>query len=266
MSYILHRLHPRRKDRMQVGRRIFERGTMGIVQTMLRNNRAWAAARIAEDPKYFSRLARLHAPEVLWIGCSDSRVAANVITGTLPGTIFVHRNIANQVVPTDLNLLSVLEYGVRVLGVKDIIVCGHYGCGGIRSALARRSFGAIDPWLKGIKDVYRLHRDELSRLPAGRARESRLTELSVLEQVHQLATTSVIQETWRRERRPTLHGWAYGLETGHLIQLVTVKPSRMVDPIYQLAPHPTDTATKGGGLPPRLQRKRSRRASGGPRR
>ncbi len=208
---------------------------MTVMAKLLRNNVRWAEERVREDAQYFAKLAEQQAPKVLWIGCSDSRVAANVITGTQPGEIFVHRNLANLVIPTDLNLLSVLEYGLRVLKVSEVVVCGHYGCGGVAAALGRRSFGTIDPWLQNLKDVVRMHRAELSGLSSEKLRCNRLVELSVLEQVHRLATTTVIQEIWRVERRPRLHGWVYGLETGRIVPLLKVPARARVDPIYRHA-------------------------------
>jgi carbonic anhydrase len=203
------------------------------LERLLRNNEAWAAARLKEDPEFFARLARLQAPEVLWIGCSDSRVAANVITDTLPGEIFVHRNVANLVIHTDVNLLSVLEYGVNILGVKHIIVCGHYGCGGVRAALTNQSFGIINTWLRAIKDVYRLHEAELRACATDDARLDRLVELNVREQLYHLAKTEVIQKAWKDGNRPTLHGWVYGLETGRLVPQLELPPGAPVEEIYR---------------------------------
>jgi carbonic anhydrase len=206
---------------------------MSALDRLLKNNQTWAAERVREDPEFFTRLAHLQSPEVLWIGCSDSRVAANVITGTLPGEIFVHRNIANLVVHTDVNLLSVLEYGVNVLKVKHVIVSGHYGCGGVRAAMANQSLGIINTWLHSIKDIYRLHEDELRRITDEDARLARLVELNVLEQVTNLAKTAVIQKAWKEDRRPTLHGWVYGLDTGLLVPQVELVPGSAVDGVYR---------------------------------
>jgi carbonic anhydrase len=187
-----------------------------------------------EDPDFFKRLSSLQRPEYLWIGCSDSRVPANQITGTMPGEVFVHRNVANLVVHTDLNLLTVVEYAVEVLGVQHIIVCGHYGCGGIRAAMTSTDFGLINTWLRNIKDVYRIHRAELDAIPDDDARARRLAELNVLEQVDNLAKTTCIQGAWRKYGRPHLHGWVYGLDNGLLKELIEVPAGSVIDPLYQL--------------------------------
>lgn len=206
---------------------------MGTLQRLLDNNRLWAAERVREDPEFFHRLALIQRPNTLWIGCSDSRVAANVITGTIPGEIFVHRNVANLVIHTDVNMLSVLEYALNVLQVKDVIVCGHYDCGGVNAAMTNQTFGAINKWLRHIKDVYRLHETEVRSLPSERERQDRLVELNVREQVLNLAKTSVIQKLWKREGRPTLHGWVYGLENGLIRPLLELGPETEIDPIYR---------------------------------
>ena len=186
-----------------------------------------------EDPEYFERLAHLQTPEFLWIGCSDSRVPANEITGTAPGEIFVQRNIANMVIHTDLNLLSVLEYAVVVLKVKHIIVCGHYGCGGVKAAMSHKSFGIINKWLRNIKDVYRLHEDELMAIADEEQRVNRLVELNVQEQVLNLAKTSIVQHAWNTEQRPHLHGWVYGLTNGIIKPVLTMPPGTHIDHIYE---------------------------------
>ncbi|GMU60373.1 MAG: carbonic anhydrase [Myxococcaceae bacterium] len=204
---------------------------MDAIEKLLAGNRAWAKQCVAEDPQYFRNLAELQRPEYLWIGCSDSRVAANVITGTQPGEVFVQRNIANLVVDTDLNLFSVLEYAVKVLEVRHVIVCGHYGCGGVKAAMTRESLGLIDKWLYSIKDVYRLHRAELDGL-AGEARVDRLVELNVREQVVNLTKTAIIQSAWKHRRRPHLHGWVYGLTDGLMKPLVTLPPGSPVDEVF----------------------------------
>src|SRR6187401_518746 len=161
-------------------------------EKLLQENKAWAESQRIQEPGYFDRLAKLQAPEFLWIGCSDSRVPADKITGTEPGEIFVHRNIANMVVNTDINLLSVLQYAVEVLKVEHVIVCGHYGCGGVRAAMTQHYYGIINHWLKNIKDIYRIHRDEIDSFPSDDDRVNRLTELNVQEQVFNLAKTSII--------------------------------------------------------------------------
>lgn len=206
---------------------------MESLDKLLNSNKAWAAARVQEDPEYFNRLLHLQTPEFLWVGCSDSRVAANVITGTQPGEIFVHRNIANMVVHTDLNLLSVLEYAVNVLKVKHIIVCGHYGCGGVRAAAGQQSLGIINNWLRNIEDVFRFHKDELLAIPDQNLRIDRLVELNVKEQVLNLAKTSIIQKSWKYHQAPTLHGWVYGLDTGILKPLSQIDSAEVLDPVYR---------------------------------
>ena len=200
---------------------------------LLDSNKAWAAARVSEDADYFNRLAHLQQPEFLWIGCSDSRVAANVITGTQPGEIFVHRNIANMVVHTDMNLLSVLEYSVNVLKVKHIIVCGHYGCGGVKAASEQKSLGLINNWLRNIEDVFRTHRDELMAIPTEKKRVDRLVELNVEEQVLNLAKTSIVQRAWKIKQETTLHGWVYGLDDGIIKPLTQVDSTEAIDPVYR---------------------------------
>jgi carbonic anhydrase len=169
----------------------------------------------------------------LWIGCSDSRVPANEVTNTDPGEIFVHRNIANMVVHTDLNLLSVLQYAVDVLKVKHIIVCGHYGCGGVKAALGNQNLGIINKWLRNIKDVYSNHRDEIDRLENLEAKTDKLVELNVKEQVLNLAKTSIIQNAWRHEQRPHLHGWVYDLKDGVLQSIFDMNADSELDPIYK---------------------------------
>lgn len=206
---------------------------MNSFERLLLENKAWAEERVLLDPEYFTRLAKIQEPEFLWIGCSDSRVPANEITGTEPGEIFVHRNIANMVVHTDLNMLSVLQYAVQVLKVKHVIVCGHYGCGGVRAAISHQNLGLINKWLRNIKDVYYFHKEELQAIPEGDARVDRLTELNVQEQVMNLAKTSIIQMAWREHERPTLHGWVYRLSDGILHNLVRMDPNTPIDPVYE---------------------------------
>jgi carbonic anhydrase len=206
---------------------------MNAFEKLLLENKAWAREKIMEDPEYFHRLAELQAPEFLWIGCSDSRVPANEITGTAPGEIFVQRNIANMVIHTDLNLLSVLQYAVEVLKVKHIIVCGHYGCGGVKAAMSHKSFGIINKWLRNIKDVYRLHEDELMAIADEDKRVDRLVELNVQEQVMNLAKTSIVQHAWKAENRPHLHGWVYGLANGIIKPVFNMEPNTHIDHIYE---------------------------------
>ena len=200
---------------------------------LLDSNKAWAAACVREDPEYFNRLLHIQKPEFLWIGCSDSRVAANVVTGTQPGEIFVHRNIANMVVHTDMNLLSVLEYAVNVLHVKHVIVCGHYGCGGVKAAAGKQSLGLINNWLRNIEDVFRFHQDELMAIKNEDQRIDRLVELNVEEQVLNLAKTSIIQRAWKHFQAPTLHGWVYRLSDGILKPLSQIEDASAIDPVYR---------------------------------
>lgn len=202
-------------------------------QKLLSENKAWAKEQVETDPDFFKRLASQQAPEFLWIGCSDSRVPADKITGTEPGEIFVHRNIANMVVNTDINLLSVLQYAVEVLKVKHIIVCGHYGCGGIKAAMTQHHFGIINHWLKNIKDIYRLHREEVDSLPTEEERVNKLTELNVEEQVFNLAKTSIIQVAWKKEQRPHLHGWVYGLSDGIIKPVCEMAAGSPIDSLYE---------------------------------
>jgi carbonic anhydrase len=202
-------------------------------EKLLLENKAWAREKITENPDYFTHLAKLQTPDFLWIGCSDSRVPANEITGTHPGEIFVHRNIANMVVHTDLNLLSVLEYAVKHLKVKHIIVCGHYGCGGIKASMTKHNMGIINKWLRNIKDVYRMHREEIDALPTEDERADRLTELNVQEQVMNLAKTSIIQKAWKDSNYPHLHGWVYGLANGLLKPVYEIPAGTHIDELYE---------------------------------
>ncbi len=206
---------------------------MKSFEKLLLENKAWAQERVHDNPEYFKRLENLQTPEFLWIGCSDSRVPANQITGTEPGEIFVHRNIANMVVHTDLNLLSVLEYAVVYLKVKHIIVCGHYGCGGVKASMNSHSYGIINKWLRNIKDVYRIHREEIDILQDENARADRLVELNVREQVLNLAKTSIVQKAWQNEQRPDLHGWVYGLKDGILKPVFHMPSGSHIDPLYE---------------------------------
>ena len=186
---------------------------------LLQNNRAWAADRIKRDPTFFTRLEKQQAPEFLWIGCSDSRVPANEIVGLDPGELFVHRNVANLVVHTDLNCLSVLQFAVDVLKVKHVIVCGHYGCGGIRASLEKDQHGLIDNWLRHVQDVARAHEAKLEAMPDLDARVDKLCELNVIDQVQNVARTTIVQDAWRRGHAVQLHGWVYGLRDGLISDL-----------------------------------------------
>jgi carbonic anhydrase len=181
---------------------------------LLDNNKVWVKEKLAKNPDYFLKLSQLQAPDYLWIGCSDSRVPANEITGTEPGEVFVHRNIANMVVHTDMNMLSVLDYAVNVLEVKHVIVCGHYGCGGVLAAMGNQQFGLIDNWLRHIKDGYDKHQTELDAITDKTERANRFVEVSVMEQVLHLSKTSIIQNSWKNHKRPSIHGWVYDLKTG----------------------------------------------------
>ena len=201
-------------------------------EKLLLENRSWATEQLKKDPAFFSRLSHLQTPEFLWIGCSDSRVPADKITGTQPGEIFVHRNIANMVVHTDINLLSVLEYAVDVLKIKHIIVCGHYGCGGIRAAMENQSLGIINKWLRNIKDVYKIHQDEINKEVTQEERANKLAEFNVQEQIMNLAKTSIIQKAWKNEQRPHLHGWIYGLNDGIIKPVCEMEPGSQIDPLY----------------------------------
>ena len=186
------------------------------------------------DPQFFKKLSELQTPEYLWIGCSDSRVPANQITGTNPGEIFVHRNVANLVINTDVNVLSVLDYAVNHLKVKHVIVCGHYGCGGIKAAITRQDFKPVlNMWLRNIKDVYRIHRAELDLILDGEKKADRLVELNVMEQVFNLAKTSIIQRAWKNEHRPDLHGWVYGLKDGIIKPVYEMKAGTDIDELYE---------------------------------
>ena len=206
---------------------------MAPYEKLLLQNKAWAKEQDHSDPGFFKRLAAQQSPKFLWIGCSDSRVPADKITGTDPGEIFVHRNIANLVVNADINLLSVLQYAVEVLKVEHVIICGHYGCGGIRAAMSQQHLGIINHWLKNIKDIYRIHRDEIDSFPNEEDRVNRLTELNVQEQVFNLAKTSIIQSAWKKEQRPHLHGWVYGLADGLIKPVFEMEAGTHIDPLYE---------------------------------
>ncbi|MEY4930606.1 MAG: hypothetical protein RI909_1330 [Bacteroidota bacterium] len=183
-------------------------------EQLLLQNRAWVEQKLLEDKDFFNRLANVQTPEFLWIGCADSRVPANEITGTNPGEVFVHRNIANMVVHSDMNMLSVLDYAVNVLEVKHVIVCGHYGCGGIKAAMINKQIGLIDNWIRHIKDVYRMHQEELEAIKDMKVRQDRLTELNVIEQVYGLGKTSIVQNAWQKRGGPYVHGWVYDVSNG----------------------------------------------------
>ena len=207
---------------------------MQSYEKLLLENKAWAAEQVDRDPDFFNRLSKLQTPEILWIGCSDSRVPANQITGTQPGEIFVHRNVANLVINTDVNVLSVLDFAVNHLKVKHIIVCGHYGCGGIKAACSNKDYKfLLNMWLRNIKDVYRAHKKELEGITDEENRCDRLTELNVVEQVQNLAKTSIIQRSWEKKKRPDLHGWVYGLKDGLIKPVFEMKAGSVIDDIYK---------------------------------
>jgi len=192
---------------------------MSRLSKLLDNNRAWAADRVKRDPGFFARLEKIQRPEFLWIGCADSRVPANEIVGLDPGELFVHRNVANVVVHTDLNCLSVLQFAVDVLQVQHVIVCGHYGCGGIRAALEPDQHGLIDNWLRHVQDVARAHEVKLDAMPDFDAKVDKLCELNVIDQVRNVARTTIVQDAWRRGHAVQLHGWVYGLKDGLITDL-----------------------------------------------
>ncbi len=200
---------------------------------LILGNQAWASEKLSLRPSYFRDLATDQSPDFLWIGCSDSRVPAEEVTGAQPGEIFVHRNIANLVVHTDLNLLSVVQYAVDFLKVKHIIVCGHYGCGGIRAAMTHQNFGLLDKWLRFIKDTYEAHSDELEAITDPTAKADRLVELNVEQQIRNLSKTSFVQRAWKHEKRPTLHGWVFALKTGLLKPVTTMDSNEKVPEIFR---------------------------------
>ena len=207
---------------------------MKSYEKLLEANKKWAAEKLKTDPEYFSRLEEVQDPEFFWIGCSDSRVPANVITGTTSGEIFVHRNIANVVLHTDVNLFSVLDYAVTELKVRHIIVCGHHGCGRIKAAMSNHDYRqTLNMWLRTIKDVYHNHQKELDAIEDINKRADRLTELNVIDNVKKLAKTSTIQKAWKERQTPHLHGWVYGLKDGVINTVTEISPDiSNIDPLY----------------------------------
>lgn len=205
-------------------------------EKLLLENKAWSEEVSKKNPEFFTLLAKEQKPEVLWIGCADSRVPAETVVNAQPGEIFVHRNIANQVITTDFNCLSVLQYAVDVLKVQHIIVCGHYGCGGVKAALQpqKSSLVIANKWLMHIKDVYRLHQEELESIMPEK-KFDRMIELNIIEQVYRLAHTSIIQWAWKHEHAPTLHGWVYGLDDGLIDELIKLDYNTEINSIYQYA-------------------------------
>jgi carbonic anhydrase len=209
---------------------------MRTLPSLFQNNREWARGITRRDPSFFQHLSEQQSPKHLWIGCADSRVPANEIVGLLPGELFVHRNVSNVVVHTDLNCLSVLQYAIDVLKVENVIVCGHYGCGGVRAAYFRSSLGLIDNWLRHVQDVRDRHDEQLSRMPDEDARIDRLCELNVVEQVHHVCQTSIVRGAWERGQPLAVHGWIYDLRDGLLRDLrCTVTGAAEVEGTYAQA-------------------------------
>jgi carbonic anhydrase len=202
---------------------------------LLENNKAWVAKQLSLNSDFFEDLAKGQSPEYLWIGCSDSRVPANEITGTKSGEIFVHRNIANMVVHSDMNMLSVLSYAVEVLKVKHVIVCGHYGCGGVNAAMGNKQYGLIDNWLRHLKDVYRIYAKELDGIKDEEQRSRRFVEVNVMEQVMDLGKTSIVQNAWKNKQNLHLHGWVYDIHDGIIKDLnVTITGVQDLHNVYHL--------------------------------
>lgn len=202
---------------------------------IIENNKKWVEEKLEINPNYFAKLAEGQQPPLLWIGCSDSRVPANEIIGAEPGEVFVHRNIANMVVHSDMNMLSVLDYAVNALKVQHVIVCGHYGCGGVKAAMGNSSIGLIDNWVRHIKDVYRFHQNELDAIIDENERFNKFVELNVKEQVFDLAKTSIVQSAWKSGQKLHLHGWVYGLNSGYVTDLgVNITSNKDLDEVYQL--------------------------------
>ena len=202
---------------------------------IIENNKKWVEDKLKIDPEFFNNLAEGQNPPLLWIGCSDSRVPANEIIGAEAGEVFVHRNIANMVVHSDMNMLSVLDYAINALKVKHVIVCGHYGCGGVKAAMGNSSIGIIDNWIRHIKDVYRLNQAELDGIADENTRFNRFVELNVKEQVYDLAKTSIVQAAWNKNQNLTIHGWVYGLNSGYVTDLgLNFSSDKDLDNVYQL--------------------------------
>jgi len=204
-------------------------------KSLLKNNKEWVKSKLDLDPEYFEKLSKGQQPPLLWIGCADSRVPANEIIGTQPGEVFVHRNIANMVIHSDMNMLSVLDYAVNVLKVKHVIVCGHYGCGGVQAAMGNKSYGLIDNWIRHIKDTYRLHQAELDAVSDKDKRFDRFVELNVKEQVYDLAKTSIVQNVWKNNQDLYLHGWVYSIGKGIIEEVISsVENNSELAETYQL--------------------------------
>lgn len=208
---------------------------MNKLDYLFEKNRNWASKIKKDDPDFFNKLSKQQKPEYLWIGCSDSRVPANQIVDLMPGEIFVHRNIANVVVHTDLNCLSVIQYAVEVLEVKHIIVCGHYGCGGVKAALKNKEHGLIDNWLRHIKDVYRIHHNKFDKIDNEKTKLDLLCELNVIEQAANVCNTTIVQNAWKLGKELTIHGWIYSIENGLLKDLgVSVSNIEQINPLYRI--------------------------------
>ena len=202
---------------------------------LLENNKKWVEKNLEKDPQFFNRLANGQQPPVLWIGCSDSRVPANEIIGAAPGEVFVHRNIANMVIHSDMSMLSVLDYAVNVLKVRHVIICGHYGCGGVQAAMTNKHFGLIDNWIRHIKDVYRFHHEELNAIQDEKQRFNRFVELNVVEQVCDVAKTSIVQSAWESGQQLHIHGWVYDVKDGLINDMkITIKNNDTLTEVYQL--------------------------------
>lgn len=209
---------------------------MKPLSQLLDQNRKWAASMKEQDPEFFKKLSEQQSPQYLWIGCSDSRVPANQITGLMPGEVFVHRNVGNLVLHTDFNCLSVLQYAVAVLRVKHIILCGHYGCGAMRAALGNSQLGLIDNWLRTIKDTYSKYESDLLEIENQQTRMDRLCELNVVEQVNNICHTTIVQQAWSAGQELSVHGWIYGVVNGRLKDLnVTISRQDEIDSIYRMA-------------------------------
>jgi carbonic anhydrase len=199
---------------------------------LLLSNKAWASERLELDPTYFDNLSKDQNPLFLWIGCADSRVPAEEITHADPGDIFVHRNVANMVVHTDINLLSVLQYAVEVLEVKHIIVCGHYNCGGVKAAMTNHDFGLINKWLRNIKEVYEKHYEDLQDITDETARFNKLVELNVAEQIQNLAKTTIVQKAWEKRQFPHLHGWVFDIHKGEIKEIININAGEWTSPVF----------------------------------
>ncbi|MBL7750621.1 MAG: carbonic anhydrase [Chitinophagaceae bacterium] len=211
---------------------------MKSYEVLLHDNKVWAKKKKEVDPAFFEKLMHVQTPEFLWIGCSDSRVPPDMITQTDPGEIFIHRNVANLVVNTDVNLMAVLDFAVNHLKVKHIVVCGHYGCGGIKAAMSNNDFNLVlNMWLRNIKDIYRYHRDELEAIEDKEKRVDRLVELNIREQVFNLAKTAIIQNAWKNDNQPDLHGWVYDLQDGIIKPIAELKAGTDIDPLYEFHSH-----------------------------